>query len=141
MSKPNFGHGMLTAFFIAGILWFFAGRLILEPIMATTEAVRTEVESAQSYGNNVTKGHIGMERTIAKLIKRSETIETGSASIVTRSKELTEGSKVLEGGLENISNSVRAGEKRYGLIVGVVGELRDITETFRETIENTTLEN
>ncbi len=139
--KPNFGHGMLVAFAISGLLWFFTGRIILRPILETTEAIRTEIESAQSYGDNVSEGHIGMERTTARLITRSEAIESGAGSIVNRSNKLNGRSDTLERGLTSVSESVRAGEKRYGLIVGVVGELRDITETFRETIESTIMEN
>jgi len=136
----KFGYGMLTGIILVGLIWFFIGRVQLRPILDTTEAIRTEIKSAQSIGSDVSEGHNGMERTVASLSTRSETIESGATGVVKRSNELTERSNTIEEGLSSISESVRSGEKRYGLIVGVVGQLRDITETFRETIESSDME-
>lgn len=140
MFKTILFTGLIVSFCL-GLLWFFSGRIILKPILATTEAVRAEVESAQSFGRNVAEGHNGMEFTVTAITGRSETLESGLGNVVDRNEGLISRSNVIENGLENLSGSIRAGEKRYGLIVGVVGELRDTTETFGEAIENANLEN
>jgi len=139
--KPNFGHGMLTAFFISGLLWFFAGRLILGPIEITAVEIRAENITAQQIGGDVAEGHTGMERTATKLTARSEIIENRATRIVTGSESSISRFEGIETGVEGFSNSVRGHEKRYGLVVGIVGEIRDISEEIREAIEELEVEN
>lgn len=137
----KFGYGILVGIFISGLLWFFTGRLILESIEDTANEIRTENETAQQIGSDVTTGHNSMERTTTRLITRSETIEDRAGGIVTGSESSIIRFEGIENGVENFSDSVRGHEKRYGLVVGVVGEIRDISEEIREAIEELEMEN
>lgn len=137
----KFGYGFLTACIILGLLWFFTGRLILGPIEDTANEIRAENLTAKQIGSDVAEGHTGMERTTTKLTTRSEVIENRATRIVTGSEESIGRFEGIETGIEGFSDSVRGHEKRYGLVVGVVGEIRDISEEIREAIEELEMAN
>jgi len=136
-----FGYGILVGLFIAGLIWFFAGRLILEPIEITAAEIRAENKTAQQIGSDVATGHYSMEQTTTKLTERGEAIENRATGIVTRSEGSIIRFEGIETGVEDFSDSVRGHERRYGLVVGVVGEIRDISEQIREAIEVLEMEN
>ncbi len=134
------GIGILIGLFASGLLWFFTGRARLGPILETSEAIRTEIRTAQSFGDTLSDRFDGMGDTVTGLSDRGTTIETGSNRISDTSRDLVKRSTTFERGLRSISDSVQTVEGRFGLIVGIVGELRDITEDFRETIESRAIE-
>jgi len=137
----TFAYGFFTGVIIIAFLWFFVGRLQLAPLLDTTAEIRIENKRAESIGNSISEGLNRMELTVASLDQRGNTIESGSDSISNRSESLIERSSAIETGLTDFGDSVREADKRNGRIVGIVGQLRDINEEFRETIESSNMEN
>lgn len=139
--------GVLTGCFIIGLLWFFTGRIIVGPLNATAKAIRAENRTAQSYNVAVTEGLAGMERTVTLVNTRSDNIEVrvdrikiGSRDIIERSDISIERVETIEERLRSFGRTIEAGITRFGLINGIVGGLRDLTETFREAIKSRTVE-